>query len=88
MSIWTTIDGRCEIRKDDKVSIREVINSITDESQTIVSTEDMGATYKHTFNANICLDLMEMQEHLKNLPNTLKAKKGTFDVTVTGRILA
>lgn len=87
MSVWTNIEGKCDILKRNRVSIRDVINEICDENVTHTEAISIGHIYRHRFQASICLDLIEINDDLLALPLKLKALPGTFDISVEGRIL-
>ena len=57
MSDWIELNGRIDIYKKDRVSIKEVITNIyTDDFSLDLDSKDCGEYYRHKFQASVCID--------------------------------
>lgn len=81
MSVWTYIEGRVDILKKDKVSVKDVFRDIlTDEIVLDIRTEDRKHYYEHDIRCRARIDGETFMERYKDLIKGLKPIKGSLDL--------
>jgi hypothetical protein len=76
MSVWSSAKGLIVIRKDKRVSVRKVIESIlTDEFSLHINTKDYGDCYEHEVEFTVCMDGDEFCQVKDKFFNELGAEK-------------
>lgn len=87
MSVWTYIEGKVNILKSDKVSVKDVFRDIlTDEIVLDIKTEDRKHYYAHDIRCRARIDGEIFMERYKDLIEELKPIRGSLDLTCEVRI--
>lgn len=88
MSVWTHIEGTVKIHKDEKISIKQLIEDVfTDEFCLDLKTETFPDYYRHTISCNVCFDGWDFVKKHKEFFAALKPMSGGMDLTFELRFL-
>lgn len=87
MSVWSSATGYIKIRKENRVSIKKVIeDTLTDESSLHIETTEYNGIYNHKVELTFCLDGFEFCRAKERFFEALRAEE--IDLTFELRFLA